>query len=81
MKPIKLKIKFGGIREGICDLDEIPFPYEVEEFSEKGKIFYYESSRGCPYSCSYCMSSIDKTVRNFSIERVKEDLMIYGINL
>lgn len=78
------KIKFGGIREGICDLDEIPFPYEVEEFSEKGKIFYYESSRGCPYSCSYCMSSIDKTVRNFSIERVKEDLMIFlnnGIKL
>ncbi len=78
------EIKFGGDREAICNLDEIPFPYEVEEFSEKGKIFYYESSRGCPYSCSYCMSSIDKSVRNFSIERVKEDLAIFlnnGISL
>lgn len=77
-------IKFGGEREAICNLDEIPFPYDIEEFSEKGKIFYYESSRGCPYSCSYCMSSIDKSVRNFSIERVKSDLSLFlnnGINL
>lgn len=78
------EIKFGGPRESICNLDEIPFPYEAEEFYEKGKIFYYESSRGCPYSCSYCMSSIDKSVRNFSIERVKEDLQTFlnnGIKL
>lgn len=78
------EIKFGDEREAICDLDEIPFPYEVEEFYEKGKIFYYESSRGCPYSCSYCMSSIDKSVRNFSLPRVKEDLMTFldnGIKL
>ena len=78
------EIKFGGEREAICDLDEIPFPYDIEEFYEKGKIFYYESSRGCPYSCSYCMSSIDKSVRNFSLPRVKEDLMTFldnGIKL
>lgn len=78
------KIMFNGIQEAICNLDEIPFPYEQEEFYEKGKIFYYESSRGCPYSCSYCMSSIDKSVRNFSVNRVKEDLNIFlrnGIKL
>lgn len=78
------EILFNGERELICQLDEIPFPYEESEFYEKGKIFYYESSRGCPYRCSYCMSSIDKTVRNFSIERVKKDLMIFldnGIKL
>lgn len=59
--------------EPIQDLDVIKYPY-LEEDSFEEKIIYYESSRGCPFSCSFCMSSIDKTMRNFSIERVKEDL-------
>lgn len=60
-------------RELINNLDDIIYPYnENEEFSNK--IIYYESSRGCPFNCSFCMSSIDKKMRVFSIERVKEDL-------
>lgn len=59
----------------IENLDVIPFPYEKEDAENlKNRIIYYESSRGCPYSCSYCMSSIEKTVRFFSVERVYSDI-------
>ncbi len=69
------QIKFNGYQLPIENLDEIPFPYSVEELkNSKNKILYYESSRGCPFECSYCMSSIDKSVRYFSLDRVKEDL-------
>lgn len=58
------------------DLSLVPFPYEdMEEF--KNKIIYYETSRGCPYSCSYCLSSIDKKVRLRSLELVKKELSIF----
>ena len=60
-------------RELISNLDDLNYPYEVDdEFTNK--IIYYESSRGCPFSCSFCMSSIDKKMRVFSMERVKKDL-------
>lgn len=60
-------------RDLIDNLDSINYPYdENDEFANK--IIYYESSRGCPFSCSFCMSSIDKKIRFFSIERVKRDL-------
>ena len=71
------EVYFNGSEKIIEDLDIIPFPYEREELQEKTKIFYYESSRGCPFNCSYCMSSIDKTVRYYSLGRVKEDLKIF----
>ena len=58
----------------IQNLDEIPYPYEESELDSNNLILYYESSRGCPFSCSYCMSSIEKSVRYFSIQRVKQDL-------
>ena len=57
----------------IDNLDIINYPYEPEEEFEN-KIIYYESSRGCPFSCSFCLSSIDKKLRFFSMERVKRDL-------
>ena len=57
----------------LMDMDELPFPYEYLEV-EPDKIVYYESSRGCPYRCSFCLSSIDKTVRTFSMERVRRDI-------
>lgn len=60
-------------RELIQDLDEIPFPYQ-NFFPCENKIIYYETSRGCPYQCSYCMSSVIKGVRYFSVDRVKKDL-------
>ena len=68
------KVCFNGLEELIENLDIIPFPYTEEELKDIHKIVYYESSRGCPFSCSYCMSSIDKTVRYFSLERTKTDL-------
>lgn len=68
------EIRYNGIEPLIENLDIIPFPYDDEELEDRTKIFYYESSRGCPFSCSYCMSSIDKSVRYYSIERTKKDL-------
>lgn len=69
------EIRYNGNQEPIENLDEIPFPYTMEELRGNGtKILYYESSRGCPFACSYCMSSIERSVRYFSSERTKEDL-------
>ena len=45
------------------DLAELPFPYDPQTLEEKEKILYYESSRGCPFQCQYCLSSIEKGVR------------------
>lgn len=60
----------------LMNLDEIPFVYEkIEAFGHK--IIYYESSRGCPFSCSYCLSSIDKSVRFRSLARVYQELQFF----
>lgn len=68
-------IRMTPLREPI-ELDKIPFPYqEIDVF--QNKIIYYETSRGCPYSCSYCLSSIDKGVRLRSIEIVKKELGVF----
>lgn len=56
--------------------ESVPFPY-LSLVSEDDKIIYYESSRGCPYQCSYCLSSIDRKIRALSIERVKSDLSYF----
>lgn len=62
--------------ECIMDLSDVPFPYDdLSKF--KNKIIYYESSRGCPYSCSYCLSSIDKKLRFRDINMVKKELKIF----
>lgn len=55
------------------DLDSIPFLYEDMAFFQN-RILYYESSRGCPFRCSYCLSSIDKSVRFRSMEKVLPEL-------
>ncbi|QEK12473.1 DUF4080 domain-containing protein [Crassaminicella thermophila] len=64
-------------RELMKDLGNIPSPYTegLEEY--KNKIIYYESSRGCPHNCRYCLSSTIKGVRFFPIDRVKRDLSIF----
>jgi radical SAM superfamily enzyme YgiQ (UPF0313 family) len=59
----------------IDDLDIIPFPYNDDDLPEK--IVYYEASRGCPFNCSYCLSSTIKGVRYFSINKVKRDLKYF----
>lgn len=80
-----------GIRDGLAfwqngiqvypqmklpNLNEIPFPYKnLGDFSHK--ILYYESSRGCPFSCSYCLSSIDKRVRFRDLELVRRELKAF----
>ncbi|MFK4785571.1 B12-binding domain-containing radical SAM protein [Fusobacterium sp. MFO224] len=68
------EIKFNGFQKLIDNLDIVPFPYTDKELEDIHKIVYYESARGCPFNCSYCMSSIDKSVRFFSLERTKKDL-------
>lgn len=58
------------------NLDELPFVYhDMTKF--KNRIIYYESSRGCPFSCSYCLSSIDKRVRFRSLDLVKKELRFF----
>jgi len=59
------------------ELDSIPSPYQdqADLLTLQDKIVYYEASRGCPFSCAYCLSSIETGVRYFSIERVKDDLL------
>lgn len=61
-------------RKLIEDLDSIPSPFDDDIESFKNKIAYFESSRGCPFNCQFCLSSTIKGVRFFSIERVKRDL-------
>jgi anaerobic magnesium-protoporphyrin IX monomethyl ester cyclase len=76
----------GGLRlpDGSADpgrsllesLDDIPSPFAAGLVDLSKGLIYYESSRGCPYTCSFCMSALDDQVRSFSMERIKADLKI-----
>lgn len=58
------------------DLDDIPFLYEdIEDF--RNRIIYYESSRGCPFRCSYCLSSLEKSLRFRDIDVVKREILYF----
>ncbi len=57
-------------------MESIPFPYEYLP-AEEDKVLYYESSRGCPFRCAYCLSSIDRHVRALPLARVKEELRYF----
>lgn len=60
----------------LLSMDAIPFPYaDLDEY--RNRIIYYESSRGCPFSCSYCLSSVDKKLRFRSLSRVFEELSYF----
>lgn len=70
----------GGIvttkERELTDISGLPFLYEkLSDF--ENRILYYESSRGCPFHCSYCLSSIDKTVRLRDLELVKKELQFF----
>ena len=68
-------IQNNGWRQ-IMDLSRVPFAYEdLKDF--ENRIIYYESSRGCPFNCSYCLSSIDKKLRFRDIELVKKELAFF----
>lgn len=65
-------------RELISDISEIPFPYTNDEIkSLDGRLIYYETQRGCPFNCSYCMSSTVKGVRFRDLELVKSELKFF----
>lgn len=80
IKGISYRNKSEEIEENpwreIMDLSKVPFVYEdMDEF--KNKIIYYETSRGCPFSCSYCLSSVDKCLRFRDLELVKKELQFF----
>ncbi|WP_461812472.1 B12-binding domain-containing radical SAM protein [Faecalimonas sp.] len=80
IKGISYRNQWGKIIENpwreIMDLSKVPFVYEdMDEF--KNKIIYYETSRGCPFSCSYCLSSVDKCLRFRDLELVKKELQFF----
>ena len=59
------------------DINEYPFPYDESVKDYKGKILYYESSRGCPFNCSYCLSGDNRRVNYLKLERVKKELLFF----
>jgi len=60
----------------VIDLSTVPFVYkDMTDF--RNKIIYYESSRGCPFSCSYCLSSVDKCLRFRDLDLVKKELQFF----
>ncbi|MBO5259989.1 MAG: B12-binding domain-containing radical SAM protein [Agathobacter sp.] len=86
-KELELKDIHGlGFREGekviftpsrsLMDMSKIPFCYDqMQDFSNR--IIYYESSRGCPFSCSYCLSSVEKKLRFRDLSLVKQELQFF----
>lgn len=79
IKGIVCKEGFTGERE-LVDINSLPFIYGSKNdtlTTFKNRIVYYESQRGCPFCCSYCLSSIDKKVRLRNIETVKSELQFF----
>jgi len=77
IKGITYRNTCGGIVDNawreVIDLSEVPFVYDdLKQFEHK--IIYYETSRGCPFSCSYCLSSVEKKLRFRSLDLVKQEL-------
>ena len=80
MKGIALLDGAGNVQihepQEILDMNTIPFCYDLsEDFSHR--IIYYESSRGCPFRCSYCLSSVEKMLRFRDVEIVKRELQFF----
>lgn len=68
------QVKETPDRPLITDLGSLPSPFRRDFTPYKDRVVYYESSRGCPFNCSYCLSSTARGVRFFPMERVKEEL-------
>lgn len=75
-RDVSLVPGISGEPRGLVNINDIPFFYDDMAAFEH-RIVYYESSRGCPYRCSYCLSSIDKTVRLRDLELVKKELQFF----
>ncbi len=67
-------VRFSMPRAQIEEMDSIPSPYADHLDELNNRVVYFEASRGCPFKCQYCLSSIEDGVRYFSLERVKEEL-------
>ena len=67
-------ITSGPLSKHFVDLDGIPSPFEAGLVDLKKPLVYYETSRGCPFSCAFCLSSAEGRVRSFGMERIKSDL-------
>ncbi len=67
------QVTMNSSRPLITNFDSIPRPYDID-FVPDGRIVYYETSRGCPFSCSYCLSSASKGVRYFPMERIRAEI-------
>ncbi len=67
-------VKYSGPRENV-NLEKLPTPYSDDFMDElKNRVVYYEASRGCPFTCQFCLSSIEVSVRYFPLDRVLGDL-------
>ena len=72
-------IKRNPDRAPVCDINKLPFPYSERELDRnREKLLYYEASRGCPFRCSYCLSSTVHSVRMRDIETVKRELALFA---
>jgi len=67
-------VRFTLPRNQIEDLNSIPSPFQEDLHELNNRVVYFEASRGCPFKCQYCLSSIEDGVRYFDLERVKTDL-------
>jgi anaerobic magnesium-protoporphyrin IX monomethyl ester cyclase len=65
----------GPLSRKNLELDSLPSPFEAGLVDFSKPLIYYETSRGCPFSCAFCLSSVEGTVRSFSLDRIKEDLL------
>ncbi|MDD2899490.1 MAG: DUF4080 domain-containing protein [Desulfuromonadaceae bacterium] len=65
----------GPLSRKSLPLDSLPSPFEAGLVDISKPLIYYETSRGCPFSCAFCLSSVEGTVRSFSTERIKKDLL------
>lgn len=81
---VSIRDLYGNIVNNPCpkpvDLNDFSMPYHASDYDGEGyknRIIYYESSRGCPFSCSYCLSSVDKKLRFRNPETVKKDLLFF----
>lgn len=70
-----LRTGYTKDREPAC-LDELPFYYDSLD-SFENRIIYYESARGCPFCCAYCLSAVDRSLRFRSVEKVKKELQFF----
>lgn len=66
----------GPLSRKNMQLDSLPSPFEAGLVDLSKPLIYYETSRGCPFSCAFCLSSVEGTVRSFSLDRIKKDLLL-----